>query len=143
MIRLKELNGELIFFRLAVLVAMTSFLVFLACSIYSQYEKIRSEDSYSEIMKMQTKGRTERKIACEKEPRGPFCQGPLKTAFEEGEREILESILIHTADLRRLSSYYLKLSYSMPLIALFLFYGGRWVILGKLRPLIPRQKIED
>lgn len=127
MIKLKESNGELIYFRLAVLVSVISFFGFLTCSIYSQNKSNRLVDVYQEVVKTHKENRTKGEI-----------DPSIEKIFEESYYEGLSSIRKDIADLRISSDRYLALSFTIPIVTLFLFYGGRWVILGKLRPLIPK-----
>lgn len=128
------MKNEIIFFRLMLLIATASFGGFGGSALYYFYD---AEEAHSYVRQW-SKDYGQKITACGKSH--PYsdvdfdiCKGNF-AFLKEG----LDSSADHYNASLEKYSFFFNLAYIIPAVAIFLYYGGRWVLFGRLRPFIPR-----
>ncbi len=137
------MKKELMFFRMAILLSVTSLLGF---NIYSAYCGYKAGEARQSAVELSGKSFFTLMSDCKKRTKdspdwlvAAFCDPEVIKSDEKMWADAQESAVTDMRMYGEKENLYSQLSYYIPLITIFLFYGGRWIILGKLRPLIPKK----
>lgn len=121
---------ELQLFRLTILVVVVSVVGFGSYSGYSFYRAM----GWQELVQDNEKRFEKAVVDCDKEGNSPHVWCESKTYWKE-QSDYAASVRDDYSEQAELT---LRLSWVVPLLSLFIFYSLRWVIRGKLFPLLPR-----
>jgi hypothetical protein len=121
---------EIIFFRLFLLVLCSSFVF---CGGYTLYS-LNEENDWQKLVSSAHDKLNESALACESD------RSSLKCEFAEMWQESFDSSLTKRDEYSSKAEIFGHLTYFLPLLSVYLFYSLRWVILGKLRPVIIGKK---
>ena len=117
---------EIIFFRLFWLMLCSSFVF---CGGYTLYF-LKKENDWQKLVSSVHDKLTESALACESDRSSLKC--------ENGQmwQESFDSSVTKRDEYSRKAELFGHLAYFLPLLSFYLFYSLRWVILGRLRPVI-------
>ncbi len=116
---------EQIFYRLSILLIITSMLGGGALSIYSHFEA----NDWDKLVKSSYKDMNKGYVHCETNPNSVACE------FIPSRKESFDTSVEMRGYYQEGSEFWLKVVYITPLVVIFLFYSLRWAITGKIRPL--------
>ena len=128
------MKREVVFFRALLLVSVATLIGFGVLAIYYDREASSWGDLRAQLMNEKLQAR----IRCEKAIRDGVAEfANYSCNFSKNWKEAIENAENKSYFYGEKSSLFTTLALAVPLFCLFAFYGGRWAVSGRLKPLWP------
>lgn len=128
------MKREVVFFRALLLVSVATLIGFGVLAIYYDREASSWGDLRAQLMNEELQAQ----IRCEKAIRDGVAEfANYSCDFSKNWKETIENTENKAYFYGEKSNLFTAFAWAVPLFCLFAFYGGRWAVSGRLKPLWP------